>query len=162
MSAMPTRAPCRTSAAAVDLPIPRAAPVMATTRPSKLFGCFAMYLSSAKNWPAGQVRPIMPVWRRPARSLTLSKDLGHTPTPPRPLSPPFPCARLGSSLRVARLPSPVRGPEGLFQSRALGVRVGVRLDLAVVPQLRERLPAGRMALLDRLASGELRVELGAE
>ena len=57
---MPTFAPWRTSACAVAFPIPRAPPVMATTFPFKLFGCFAMSLLESL-WPGGQLlrQPIL-------------------------------------------------------------------------------------------------------
>src|SRR4051794_21815718 len=54
MSPMPTRAPARTSAWAVALPIPRAPPEIATTLPFRFLGCcFAMSLLGPKlaGWP---------------------------------------------------------------------------------------------------------------
>src|SRR5437879_3200676 len=50
MSPIPTRAPWRTSDAAVALPMPRASPVIATTRPFKLMNSFAMSLLGREGW----------------------------------------------------------------------------------------------------------------
>src|SRR3954454_16106957 len=61
MSPIATRAPSRTSAAAVDFPIPRAAPLIATTRPAKFLGCFGMsLLVLAPRADSGKI-----LWPRP-------------------------------------------------------------------------------------------------
>src|SRR3954471_20820439 len=60
MSPIATRAPARSSASAVALPMPRAPPVMATTRPFRSLACFANVPPRIRpGWPASRVPGIL-------------------------------------------------------------------------------------------------------
>src|SRR3954452_13912436 len=119
MSPIATRAPARSSASAVALPMPRAPPVMATTRPFRSLACFANVPPRIRpGWPASRVPGILcpraTVGCATVRAVQIVEESGP------------------SSLKLVEVPEP--GPEHMLAPDG-GVVVNVEAAAVSFPEV---------------------------